>query len=105
MLPGFFVWKSERAHFNDSLWLRTLFNHVDCSAAISLIVTDIVGHLSGFEVLVSIAVAARPVVDILSSGEAKRKKIKILKKKKFWQHITRPETFHISVRHFVVFKS
>lgn len=52
-------------HFDDSLGFRTLFNHFHIGPAISLIVPDVVGHLSGSETLIAIALTARPVVDIL----------------------------------------
>lgn len=48
-----------------SFWLFTFINCMDFTAAISLIITNISGHLSSFELLKVICFTAKPAVNVL----------------------------------------
>lgn len=68
--------KKKTAHLDDSLGFTALINHVHLSTAMSLIVTDIFGHLSGLDTLIAIALTARPLVDNLLLHRAEEKESK-----------------------------
>lgn len=53
------------AHLRHSCRLCTFVHCVHFSTAVSLVVTDISGHLSGFELLEVIPLTAKPAVDVL----------------------------------------
>lgn len=61
-------------HLYDVRGLASLLHHVHLGSAVSLIVSDVDGHLGGLEPLEPVTLTAAPLIHILQDGEKKRGK-------------------------------
>lgn len=64
----FFFEVEDKTYTKDSLWLRTILNHLQTGAPISLIIPNADCHLGGFQPLKTVAFTPTPLVDVLGKS-------------------------------------
>lgn len=68
MAHSIYFAEEEKTYTKDSLWLRTVLNHLQTGASISLIITNANCNLGGFQPLKTVALTPTPLVDVLGKS-------------------------------------